>query len=231
MLAISDWYTVLGDHTFPTVFVRLQTDEVAAFLAREADSAPARRVIDRLHKAIRSLPGSSFVGADVCAPTDNPGFRHGSVSSGRAAWELLAGSEKVQAAFREGRSERFTVRPYRRMDLTREFRLFVFGRELKAASQRRLDRHYRRLAKRQEEIWQHCQNLAQEIVPLLPTESLTVDVYLTSARKMLVVDLNPWGPPTDPLLLRAWDRDWHEVIGLKLIPQPIQMKGDVSVSF
>jgi hypothetical protein len=58
-----------------------------------------------------------------------------------------------------------------------------------------------------------------------------VDVYLCSDASLLIVDLNRWGEDTDPKLLKTWDRNWDETVGLKLIPPPVAMKGDVSVSF
>jgi len=62
-------------------------------------------------------------------------------------------------------------------------------------------------------------------------DDLVVDVYFTSDDRVLIVDLNPWGDPTDPLLFKTWDRDWAEEAGIKLIPRPVKMKGEVSVSF
>ncbi len=58
-----------------------------------------------------------------------------------------------------------------------------------------------------------------------------IDVYMTATAKMMILDLNKWGEPTDPLLLREWDRDWSAPAGVKLVPKPMRIQGDVSVSF
>ena len=31
--------------------------------------------------------------------------------------------------------------------------------------------------------------------------------------------------------IRDWERDWSEEIGVKLLPKPMRLKGDISVSF
>lgn len=231
-IGISSWYTALSDHTFPTVFVRLSAGELAALLAGDRDADDARHTFVRLDAAIHALPGACVVGTDVCAPTDTvPGGRARPLHSGRAAWERLAASAKVREALRGGVTDRLVVRPYRRMDRTREFRLFIRDAQLLAMSQYCLERHFRRLARRVPQLWEQGREFAREIIPLLPAATLAVDVYLTSEGRFLIVDLNPWGPPTDPLLLRTWDRDWREPLGLRIIPEPVKMKGDVSVSF
>ncbi len=59
---------------------------------------------------------------------------------------------------------------------------------------------------------------------------ITVDVYLTSTAKLMIISMSPWGEPTTPLLFRDWDREW---LGreIKLMPKPMRLRGDVSVSF
>ena len=226
------WYTTLGEYSFPTVFVRLEAPEAQALIAGETETEPARHVQRRLRRAIKSLPGFGFVGADCCAPTDSVHFEKGrKVAAGAAAWRMVITSEKVRSAFERGDTDCLTVRPYRHMDKAREFRMFFHQRNLVATSQYCLLRYTPRLDKRSREIWRKANDLADLIAPYLPSENQVVDIYLCSDGQLLVVDLNPWAGRTDPKLLRTWDRDWQEVVGLKLVPKPIQMKGDVSVSF
>jgi hypothetical protein len=232
VFAISDWYASFAEHTFPTVFVRLNPAEIDALRRQDGDAEATRGLIERLGLAMASLPGSSFVSADVCAPTDSALFRPGhGTTNARTAWQLLAASAKVRQALQERRSERLTVRPFRRMDRIREFRLFFHARQLAGMSQYHLDRHVTRLARRQEEIWERACRFAATVRAFLPTDHVAMDAYLTSRAQFLIIDLNPWGAPTDPLLFRTWERDWKEVAGLRIIPPPVMMKGDVSVSF
>lgn len=229
---VSQWYGSLSVYTFPTLFLALTADEIAALLERQDEGKTVRDILAKLNRGINILPGSSFVHADVCAPTDSPRFqkRRGAVKNGRTAWSFLLESDKVHQAFADGHSTRLALHPYRRMDRVREFRLFVKGRRLCAISQICLERHFARLDKRQDEIWRKGKALASQIAPALPRDDIAIDVYLTSAGELMIIDMNPWGPPTDPLLLRQWDQDWDEEIGLKLIPPPIRLGGDVSVS-
>lgn len=232
MIPISAWYTSLGEWSFPTVFVRLEGAERDALAAGQVAAPAAKAVAGRLERAMAALPHWAFVGADVCAPCDSPLFRPGKgLTSGRVAWQWLASSPKVQAACRDKHTERLTVRAFRRMDKTREFRMFIHDGRLAAMSQYCLERHFARLDKRVDEIWQKGLQFAALIHPALPAATLVADVYLTSEGSLMLVDLNPWGPPTSPLLLRTWERDWQQTVGLKLIPEPVTMKGDVSVSF
>lgn len=233
VIRVSDWYADLGDTTFPTVFLRLREAEIAALVAGQADGDVVRGVQARLDHTISELPGSSFVHADACAPTDAPAFQAGdiAVKTGKAAWQMLIGSQKVRAAFQSGVTERLCLHPYRRMDRIRELRMFIRGRRLVGMSQYNLQRHFGRLAARQDAIWSAGQELAVRIADLLPRDDQTIDVYVTSSGALIVLDLNPWGPPTDPLLYREWDHDWSDTPGLRLIQKPMELKGDVEVSF
>ena len=71
----------------------------------------------------------------------------------------------------------------------------------------------------------------EEIKGLLPVDTLTVDIYITCKRKVIVMDLNPWGEPTDPLMYRDWNREVKEPLGCLLVPPPCMISGDVNVSF
>jgi len=231
VIPISHWYLSLGNFSFPTVFIRLRQAEIQALLANDTKNPAGRQLLHRLHEDLDIFPGAGFISADVCAPTDSPHYRRGGVSTGRQAWDLLATSKKVTQALREGQTEHLTLRPYRRMDPTREFRMFIRERKLLAMSQYFLIRHFARLDRRQDEIWKKAENFAGELADFLPVADVTADLYLCSNGRMLLVDLNPWGPPTDPLLFRNWERNWSESSGLKLISKPMKMKGEISVSF
>jgi hypothetical protein len=47
----------------------------------------------------------------------------------------------------------------------------------------------------------------------------------------MVIDLNKWGEPTNPLMLNTWNRDWSQSAGIVLMPPPISISGDVNISF
>lgn len=231
MSGISQWYSSVGDHTFPTVFIRLHEDEKQLLISGESSSEVKDKLSKRIDRAILSLPGACFVGLDTCAPDDSKIFkRRKSHSSGKTAIDLLKSSEKISEALKSGSTDLLIVRPYRRMDKTREFRLFIYKKELKGMSQRNLERHFRRLDARRTEYWQKAEAFIQEISPFIEAADVVIDIYFTSDSQVLIVDFNVWGE-CNPLLFRKWDRDWSEPSGLKLIAEPIQMQGDVKVSF
>ena len=231
MVKISDWYANLGEFSFPTIFINLNVTEQKALLDGTTNGEEIFDIINRLTNAIKSLPGSGYVAMDSCAADDSLHYRHGKgTNSGKQAWKILATSEKVKAAINSG-DRRLIIRPIRRIDRIKEFRLFFYNGELKAMSQYLLTRHFARFAKRHDILWSHAQELAKKITPLLPNKNIVVDVYLRSDDSFLIIDLNDWAGSTDPKLLKSWDRDWSQEIGLKLISKPIKMKGDISVSF
>ena len=115
------------------------------------------------------------------------------------------------------------------MTREREFRLFVKAHRLIAMSQRYLDNYLPKIEKRKESIWLMAGKFIKQISNFLPDQDIVMDTYLNSVDQWMIIDLNPFGPETDSLLLRNWD--WNTEIGLKLISKPTQMKGRIEVSF
>lgn len=238
--AIPNWYQALLSYTFDTKFVKLRTDAISA-LADSANcgtpidmkSEISQQVIRDLRPVMKQVPGNCFVSVDLCAPTDTERFasKRGAVYSPESAWYYLANSSKVAASAAAGDVEFVCIRPYRHMSRAREFRLFIYEGKLSAMSQYNLVRHFRRLEGLRNRYWRIADQFVNDIIWRLPEKTLVMDIYLTSSEKILVIDLNPWGKTTDPLLLNTWDRDWSEVSGLHLIPPPTPISGEVKVSF
>ena len=227
MNKISEWYPLLGHMTFPTVFIGLSEEESQVISKGESNAALEERVT----RAIASLPGSCVVGMDDCMATDSALFQKSkSLKSGKLALQHFAESAKVKESIDTG-VRTLAVRPYRRMDKTREFRLFVFKGQLTAMSQRHLDRHYKRLEARRDLYWEKAKNFTEEVVSYMGEGNYVIDIYFTSVADILIVDFNDWGEPTLPLLFKKWDRDWSNEEGLKLMPEPIKLGGDIKVSF
>ena len=231
------WYSALASKTFPTTFVKLHPDAVKALAdgvaSDEEPSSAVNIAINELKGAMSFVIGNSFVFTDCCAPTDTERFlnKNGAVFSAESAWRNLAESAKVRECAASNAIEYLCVRPFRRMSRPREFRLFIYDGKLSAMSQYYLIRHFRRLEGVKENYWQKAEKFVQEIIWTLPVKTLVMDVYFTSNDEILVIDLNKWGEPTDPLMLDSWDRDWNTVSGIVLMPPPIQVSGDVNISF
>lgn len=232
MIPASEWYPHLAYLSFPMMFVPVD-DEEAAVLTGDGKGRKARTsLIAKLDRAIASIPGSCFVYADVCSPSDSKEFAKskGAVRNGEAALKLLRGSDKVKTALRQKETQRLVVRPFRRMDTVREFRTFIYDGKLAGVSQMNLERHFARIAGRRDEILAGAEAIAAAVSQWFPKEKVVVDTYLTSSGDMMILDLNDWGK-SDPLLLLDWERDWSEPAGLKLIEKPTKLGGDVEVSF
>ena len=231
------WYSMLASRTFPTTFVKLHPDAVKALAdgieSDENSESPVNTAINDLKGAMSFVFGNSFVFADCCAPTDTERFlnKNGAVYSAESAWRNLASSVKVRACAAANEIEYLCIRPFRRMNRTREFRLFIYEGKLSAMSQYHLIRHFRRLEGVKDNYWQLAEKFVQDIIWMLPVKTFVMDVYFTSENEILVIDLNPWGEPTDPLMLNTWERDWEKVSGIVLMPPPIKVSGDVNISF
>ncbi len=236
-LRIPVWYPVLASHTFLTSFVRLRPEAVAELadgVKEGGKKHPAvKEAIEALRRPMSAIPGNCFTAVDVCAPTDTERFefKRGAVFSPESAWRYLAESRKVRAAAAAGQVEYICLRPFRRMNRTREFRLFIRDGELNAMSQYHLIRHFRRLEGVKQDYWKQAKKFIDTVSWLLPLRTLVMDIYFTSDRQILIVDLNPWGGTTDPLMLRSWSRDWSESAGIVLMPPPTRISGEVHVSF
>ncbi len=227
-----NWYPVLGEYTGMKTFLKLSPAELALLADGVTRGKEVKKLIARLRLAMRS-GGYFFVATDVCAPTDTERFaaKRGAVHSAESAWYFLAASAKVRTAAQTGEIEYLCVTPFVKIDRTREFRLFVHEGRLKAMSQYNLERHFRRLEGIREDLWKSVVRWFDEIAWRLPVANVVIDIYLNGDSEVGVIDLNPWGEPTDPLLLHSFDRDWSAVTGIVLMPAPTRISGDVAVSF
>ena len=236
--SMPEWYSAFAAWTFPTSFIRLK-DDVISYLASEdderekfnADFVPG--LISELGKVMARMSGAQVVSVDTCSPTDTERFenKRGAVHSPESAWRYLCKSEKVRNAARNGEVRHICVRPYRHMTLAREFRLFVVDGKLAAMSQYNLIRHFYRLDGVKEDYLALAEKFVSDVAWKIPVDRVVIDIYITSSNKVMVIDLNPWGEPTSPLLLRKWERDWSVPAGIVLMEIPRKISGNVNVSF
>ena len=235
---IPKWYPYLAAYAFPTTFVRLRPEAVAYLASQEQERAEfpkevSRQVIADLKQSMSRIHGNCFTSVDVCSPTDTERFKKkkGAVYSPDSAWKFLCQSEKIRSTAAAGNVEFICLRPFRHMNKAREFRLFIYEGKLAAMSQYWLIRHFPVLDKKGSFYWEKVQKMVQHIVWQLPVDNFVMDIYITSDDEILIIDLNPWGDPTAPLLLRSWERnDWLD-IGLQVMAPPTRISGDVHVSF
>lgn len=86
-----------------------------------------------------------------------------------------------------------------------EFRCFVKDHQLIAISQRDIASCYEFIAQNEEDI---CNDIAKffkkKIAYKFPDHSYAFDVYSYSSQKVLLIDFNPFGAQTDPLLF-TWE--------------------------
>ncbi len=232
---IVNWYPVLGEHSEFTAFLKLSAEEIDLLAAGVKKGSNVSGIVKRMKKIMKAGAAANyFVSADLCSPTDTERFaaKRGAVHSAESAWFFLASSEKIRTAAQNGELEYLAIKPFVKIDRTREFRLFIYGGELRAASQYNLTRHFRRLEGIKNNLWKRIERWFVEVKNQLPIENVIIDVYLENDdRNVKIVDLNCWGGETDPLLLRTFEQDWSQTIGLKLMLPPAEISGNVEVSF
>lgn len=230
------WYPRLAAFSLPTSFVALRPNEVNALSeGAKATSPEAKDVLDRLDEVIRNFPYYRFISVDLAAPVDTERFRlkRGAICSAKSAWEVLASSERVRASAKREEVTCICVRPYRRMDPAKEFRLFIKNGNLFAMSQYWLTQHFPKAQKEVATYWEKASYFIGANAWALPLQDVCMDVYFTSSGRILITDLNPLGKPTDPLMFNDWKNfDWNgEPVGPKIVPPPHKVSGSVNVSF
>jgi len=239
-LLVPSWYPALSSYTWDTRFVKLSPEAVAMFADGNGEKADellyspvAKDLMHDLDAPMSAIRGNAFVFVDSCAPTDTERFaaKGGAVYSARSAVNMLLQSKKVAAAAQNGEIEFVCIRPYRNITSAREFRLFIYDGQLSAMSQYHLVRHFRRLEGVKAKYWELASQFVKDISWKLPLKTVVMDIYITSGREILIVDLNLWGGDTDPLMLFTWERNWSEPAGIQLMAPPTPVSGDVKVSF
>ena len=231
---VQNYYPTFSDCSLPAHFVMLEPEETAALAAGETEGPVVEEVIRRISEAMSHFFRKRFISVDFCAPTDCPRYlssKHGSVASAESGWYSLVTSPKIREMAAAGLVQCICVRGFRTFDVPREFRLFVKDGKLVAMSQRFLIRHFRRLEKRTEEYWEIASKFFDSIQAKLPVSDLAIDIYVTSRKKVIMLDLNPWGEPTDPLMMGSWTRDLSTPLGCLIVPPPHTISGDINVSF
>ena len=232
---IVNWYPVLGEHSALTGFLKLSADDIKLLADGIGEGSETCGVVERLKKVMRGGAFDNyFISCDLCSPTDTERFaaKRGAVHSAESAWYFLAASEKVRNAAKKDEVEYLAIRPFLKIDRTREFRLFVYEGELRAMSQYNLVRHFRRLEGIKEDLYMSVCKWFDQVKGHLPVKNIVIDIFLENDdRNVKIIDLNPWGEPTDPLLLRTFEQDWNVNMGIKLMLPPTKISGDVAVSF
>ena len=232
-----NWYAVLAKEAFPTHFIPVDPFFIKMIATGSVDdvmaSSEAAGMIAELKKVLANVPGNCFASVDTCAPTDTVRYadKRGATYSAQSTLRNLISSEKVRSAAAAGLVENICIRPFRNMTWPREFRLFIREGELSAMSQYHLVRHFRRLEGIRDELWKKASRFVERIAENLPPGNIVADIYFTARGDILLIDFNVWGPPTDPLMLLDWDRDWSVPAGICLMAPPVKLRGDVNVSF
>lgn len=230
---VSKWYSSWANYTFSTSFLKLREDEKKVLAEGSSKSKISKGIIEKLAVSMKKYPGNCFVYTDCFAPTDTERFekKKGAVYSPESAWLFLTESEKCRNAAADGLIDHIVIRPFRRMTRPREFRLFIYNSKLKAMSQYWLTRHFRRLEGIKNDLWGKAEKFVKDTEWLLPEKNIVMDIYFTGRGKIMLIDFNPWGEPTEPLLMKNWEFNVEETHGIKIIPPPMKLEGDVNVSF
>ena len=159
-----NWYPRFAANSLPASFVFLQEEEIEALKNGETSGQVVDDLLPRLEQAMENFGYNRFISVDMVAPTDTKRFesKRGAVRSARSAWKILTRSEKVHQAAMRGEISAICVRPFRRMEPAREFRLFIKNGDLKAMSQYWLIRHFARLPGVQEHYWKLAKKFIKE---------------------------------------------------------------------
>ena len=227
------WYPALSAVCFPTIFVSLTEEEIKALAAGTLEGNCVENVIGRISGGVKNLPAPRFISVDTFSPVDTERYKEkkGAVNSAKSIWNVLCSSEKVRREAAEGRVTNICIRPFRRMDVAREFRVFIRDGKFAGMSQYHLVRHFRRLVEREAEYMALASDFVEKIAPFLPEKDIAADIYITHTRRVLLVDLNSWGGNTDAKMLK-WEQLQETQKPLYgIVPPPRKISGQLEVKF
>lgn len=108
-----------------------------------------------------------------------------------------------------------------------EFRCFVRGRRLVAVSQRDPSAYYPSLPGWSAEVQPKIEDFFEEVIePQFASENYTFDVYVRADGKVKLIDFNPWGGYTLPLLF-TWEELEEEGRGEEVNFRVVMQQGAV----
>ena len=177
---------------------------------------------DRLRAALHELGGACFVKLNWSAPRDAAWLigAHGADFKFTSVDQILMalkGSDFIahdlqhryehcvdtrQDSVRLHPPLQVVLKEWRPLQRSSEFRCFVFQRQLIAMCQRNADTFYEFLPSRSAALAETVrQFVAGTVAPsAFSLNSFVCDVYVTSANKVKLIDIGPFGVMTDPIL-------------------------------
>ncbi|CAG9466068.1 unnamed protein product [Pedinophyceae sp. YPF-701] len=193
---------------------------------RSSDGAEAAGFFDAhpqieraINDAVSSLGGSVFPKAGWSAPTDATWLMMSGQAKCAHADEialLLKSSDRVAhdlSLCQQGEGQAALVlKEWYDLRPEREFRCFVRGGQLVAASQRHMTQHYPQLEGQEREISRQLSAFHDDVVrpSPFPLEHYCYDVYLLPSGRVRILDFNPWRGTSAALLFA-----WEELEGLR----------------
>lgn len=191
----------------------------------ESDSTDPRTkyqfpdVEEALAAAIREFNGQAFIKFNWSAPLDASWMNAGTMKcqSAHDALLLVKSSDRIifdvermfelipHATITRPTHPTLVVRKWANLHPSMEFRIFVLDGKLIGICQRNCTTHFPFLAADMPRITKTLTQFFTSSVhsrALLP--SYTMDVYLDQKNRVWIIDFNPWGAPTCPLLF-SWE--------------------------
>ena len=222
MIKISDWYTHLSAYTFPTMFIPIGQEEKKALISQEYDNILVENLKTHIERASHSIFGRYSIKLDYI---DIPVLPRHSFGDAIKALKYISknsflGNDAV---------DKLLLSPFRRMTTEREFRLFIYDKELIAMSQLHLHKYYKSLDKNKHKYWKKALNFFYKIKNFLPYNRCCLDIYFTSQMEEIILNINEW-EKNNALLFTDWTKlDWTKCQGFRILSSPKEIKGDVIV--
>ena len=222
MIKVSDWYTHLSIYTFPTIFIPIGGEERKMLISHKYDDVLIKKLKNHIQRASQSIFGRYSIKFDYFNIPDLPRY-----SFGDATKALKYISKKP--LLKNENVEKLLLQPFRRMSTEREFRLFVFNKKLVGMSQLYLHRYYKSLEKNKQFFLDKAFEFFEQIQNFLPYQNCCLDVYFTSQKKGIILNINEW-EERNALLFTDWvEVDWKKEQGIRILHSPKEIKGDVTV--
>lgn len=231
---MENWPALLFNASVSTVHFPLTEKEVKALLgvnvcsleggsgSTPKDLKTLNALADKVEFFGKQFPGGFYVRLGSRSPKDSwEGHREGfRCQDGKKAIQLLADSERVYDDLCLARANNYAphlvVREWVDLAGWQEFRCFVKDGRLVGISQYFYDQVFPEVVEHHDGIQWAIEFFVKKIQPMLPTQTLIVDVFVRLRERaqerewqVRLLETNPWSIYTDPCLFN-WSRDTFE---------------------
>lgn len=233
--SITEWYKLFKAHTMKTKSILL-SNEFLDYLQQDGIIVPKMDTFSELLKMDtyrQELGNYVFIKLNWSCPKDAKWINGSLKCISVEEMILLLKSSDFISHDLQARSSHpmyLSLRKWKSIRESMEFRCFVKNKQMKAISQRHCDKYFAFLHDMKESVENDIQLFfTQHIEHVFPLENYTFDIYFQENRRIIILDFNIFDPQTDPLLFTWKELATDETFGCRVVLGPEQIASGTSL--